>query len=133
MQECKDRLSGSIQEYEAKLSSSMQEYGTRLATSAEAYEANLTASAQEYGKKLEDLLSGLEEIKQELSEKIHTENVKSYRNVQSLVEELKSQISQEQSRRDMGRSRSCLVASVVLGVVNLAVLIGFFLYQMGVF
>lgn len=134
IQECKDRLSGSIQEYETKLAASMQDYGTRLATSAEAYEANLAASAQEYGKKLEDLLSGLEEMKHELSEKIHTENVKSYRNVQTLIEELKSQISQGQNQQDMGKSlKGYLRAAIILGVVNLAVLIVFFLEQLGIF
>ncbi len=80
-----------------------------------------------------ELLEKQDTVKAELSEKVHTENVKSYRNMQTLIEELEAKLD----AADQGEKRSksvtgYLKAAIVLGVLNLLAMAGLFLYEMGI-
>ena len=81
----------------------------------------------------ENLAGQLEAMKAELAEKVHTENVKSYRNMQSLIEELgeKLDTGEQQERRTKSLKRY-LRAAIVLGVLNLLAMAGLFLYELGI-
>ena len=82
-----------------------------------------------------DALAGrLEASRSELSDKIHSENVKSYRNVQALVEELLEKLEEkEQSKEHKKSARGLLRAVLVVGILNLLVMVGWILYEMGIF
>ena len=83
---------------------------------------------------LENATSQLESIKTDLSEKVHTENVKCYRNIQDLFNEFDSKI---EKRDEMEGGVDSVKGYVKLlswfSILNFVVLIIFILYSMGVF
>ncbi len=81
-----------------------------------------------------DILEKLDTMKLELSEKVHNENVKCYRNVQALVEELKREMDQiEMGDRSMKAIKGRFGAAIILGVANLAGILGIAAHLMGLF
>lgn len=83
-------------------------------------------------RKWDEMFAKMDTMKGELSEKVHSENVKCYRNVQALVEELEQKL--EQSQQEEGKPAAGLLkAAVVLGVVNLAALAGIAFYAFGLY
>lgn len=107
-----------------------------LSDITEKYTANLNvlAASMETDKtKIDDLTESLKTMESELSEKIHTENVKCYRNVQASLEELKDQMGVAKEQEDAPNSlKGWLKAAIAIGAVNLVVLVAFFLYELGV-
>lgn len=83
-------------------------------------------------RKWDEMFTKMDTMKGELSEKIHSENVKCYRNVQALVEELEQKMEQSE-QEDAKPTGSFLKAAVVLGVVNLAALAGIAFYAFGLY
>lgn len=83
-------------------------------------------------RKWDEMFAKMDTMKGELSEKVHSENVKCYRNVQALVEELEQKLDQSKED-DAGSSGGLLKAAVVLGVVNLAALAGIAFYAFGLY
>lgn len=82
----------------------------------------------------EDIFEKLESLKGEITEKVHTENVKCYRNVQSLVEETKKELEEAYGESTSGsESKGPLRAAIVLGAVNTGLILLLGLYEMGVF
>ncbi len=94
----------------------------------------LESIRQELSDKLgENLGEQLDTMKTELSEKVHTENVKSYRNMQSLIEELEGKLDTAEQGEKRSRSvKGYLRAAIVLGVLNLLAMAGLFLYELGI-
>lgn len=83
---------------------------------------------------VEELVTKLDTMKNELSEKVHTENVKSYRNIQTLMEELDGKLGQvELGDNSMKTMKGYLKAIIVLGVLNLVAVAGLILYEVGIF
>lgn len=83
-------------------------------------------------RKWDEVFAKLDTVKGELSEKVHSENVKCYRNVQALVEELEQKL--EQSEQEEAKPAGGLLkAAVVLGAVNLAALAGIAFYAFGLY
>lgn len=73
-------------------------------------------------------------LKGELADKIHTENVKSYRNVQALIEELEQKLTEKEQSTERKKSARGLLRTVLfVGILNLLTMIGIFLYELGVF
>lgn len=76
----------------------------------------------------------LEEVKLELGEKIHRENVKCYRNIQTLLEELEGKIERvEIGTQSMKVVKSYFGALIILGVVNFAGIIAIIAHMFGFF
>ena len=82
----------------------------------------------------EDIFEKLDSLKEEITEKVHTESVKCYRNVQSLVEETKKELEEAYGKSTSGsESKGPLRAAIVLGAVNVGLILLLGLYEMGVF
>ena len=73
-------------------------------------------------------------MKLELAEKIHTEDVKCYRNMQDLIKELTVKLEEndtlEKSLNTVKGYTKCLTW---FSVINFVVLVAFILYSLGVF
>ena len=76
----------------------------------------------------------MESIKLDLSEKVHSENVKCYRNIQDLFNEFDSKIEKmEAMEQGVGSIRGYLKCLSWFSVLNFVLLTGYILYSLGVF
>lgn len=83
---------------------------------------------------LETATAQLESIKTDLSEKVHSENVKCYRNIQDLFNEFDSKIEKmDEMERGVGSVKGYVKCLSWFSILNFVVLVGFILYSMGVF
>ena len=83
---------------------------------------------------LQEISQQLDSMKLELAEKIHTEDVKCYRNMQDLIKELTVKLEEndtlEKSLNTVKGYAKCLTW---FSVINFVVLVAFILYSLGVF
>lgn len=83
---------------------------------------------------LENATTQLESIKTDLSEKVHSENVKCYRNIQDLFNEFDSKIEKmDEMEQEVGSVKGYVKCLSWFSILNFVVLIGFILYSLGVF
>lgn len=83
---------------------------------------------------LDNAAAQLESIKTDLSEKVHSENVKCYRNIQDLFNEFDSKIEKmDGMEKTIGSIRGYMKCLTWFSIVNFVVLIAFVLYSLGVF
>lgn len=83
---------------------------------------------------LDNATTQLESIKTELSEKVHSENVKCYRNIQDLFTEFDSKIEKmDEMEKGVGAIRGYLKCLTWFSIINFVVLTGYILYSLGVF
>ena len=83
---------------------------------------------------LDNATTQLESIKTDLSEKVHSENVKCYRNIQDLFTEFDSKIEKmDEMEKGVGSIRGYMKCLTWFSILNFVVLIGFILYSLGVF
>lgn len=75
----------------------------------------------------------LEATKNELAEKVHTENVKCYRNLQDLFKTMDGKIDRMESVPQKVKSvKRSAVFAVILGLLNLVAIAGIYLLQLGI-
>ena len=83
---------------------------------------------------LENATTQLESIKTDLSEKVHSENVKCYRNIQDLFNEFDSKIEKmDEMEQGVGSVKGYVKCLSWFSILNFVILIGFILYSLGVF
>lgn len=83
---------------------------------------------------LENATTQLESIKTDLSEKVHSENVKCYRNIQDLFNEFDSKIEKmDEMEKGVGSVKGYVKCLSWFSILNFVVLIGFILFSLGVF
>lgn len=83
---------------------------------------------------LENATSQLESIKTDLSEKVHSENVKCYRNIQDLFNEFDSKIAKmDEMEKGVGSVKGYAKCLTWFSVLNFVLLIAIILYSLGVF
>ena len=100
--------------------------------------AAVVVMSEEKAKELKDSLGQIEEqlttIKSELSEKVHTENVKCYRNIQDLFRSMEEKVDHLTMIEDKQRTIGVwTIVTAVLGIVNLIALTALMLINLGVF
>ena len=93
---------------------------------------------EEQAAKVEALLgevnSRLDVMKNELAEKVHSENVKSYRNTQDLFKEFGESLEKlDAIDRNAASARGYVKCLTWLSGINFVVLVGYILYSLGVF
>lgn len=128
-----------------KVSAKMDEIGNSITSSVnESVGKELTESRQLTQKQMEELnelrelletiTPQLETVKAELSDKIHSENVKCYRNILDLFKSMEEKMEtvDELSIGVSGLQKSS-IAIIVLAAMNMLGLITFALYELGVF
>ncbi len=106
----------------ASLKVSMDDLENRI----EAQVANNQESAAEQTKAVKDTLQEMTEsldgIKAEVSDRVHSENVKEYRNIQELLKELDhSEEQAEQAQKRYDKLKGKLTGVTVLSVINMIV------------
>lgn len=83
---------------------------------------------------LETAAAQLEAMKNELSEKVHSENVKCYRNIQDLFSELDSKTEKiDAVEKGVTSMQGYLKCLSWFSILNFVLLIGYILYSLGVF
>lgn len=83
---------------------------------------------------LDNATAQLESIKTDLSEKVHSENVKCYRNIQDLFNEFDSKIEKmDEMEKSVGSIRGYVKCLTWFSMINFVLLIAFILYSLGIF
>lgn len=128
-----------------KVSAKMDEIGNSITSSVnESVGKELTESRQltekqveelnELRELLETLTPQLETVKAELSDKIHTENVKCYRNILDLFKSMEEKMETvDEVYHGVSTVRKCSVVIIIIGIINMLGLAAFALYELGVF
>ena len=100
----------------------MDELEKRIEDQVANNQENAAEQTQAMKKTLEDMTSGLDAIKSELSEKVHSENVKQYRNIQDLLKELdNSEEEQKNATTKFTMLKKKVTGVTVITVVNMIV------------
>lgn len=100
----------------------MDELEKRIEDQVANNQENAAEQTQAMKNTLEDMTSGLDAIKSELSEKVHSENVKQYRNIQDLLKELdNSEEEQKNATTKFTMLKKKVTGVTVIKVVNMIV------------
>ena len=92
------------------------------------------AQTEEMKAALEDVAKQLDQMKLELAEKIHTEDVKCYRNMATLIEELTTKIeANDATEKSMTSVKGYIKCLSWFAILNFVVLVAFILYNLGIF
>lgn len=128
-----------------KVSAKMDELGTTITTSVNASVGEKLEEGQQLSEKqlaelqelkelLESLTPQLETVRTELSDKVHTENVKCYRNISDLFKSVEDKLDKMNEVHENVRGiRKCMAVVIMLGIFNLLGLIALALYELGIF
>ena len=140
-----DRVTAKMTEIETSISGQVAEVKRaseeQLATNKQFLEEQAIANKKlsegqiaEVKALLENATTQLESIKTDLSEKVHSENVKCYRNIQDLFNEFDSKIEKmDEMEQGVGSVKGYVKCLSWFAILNFVVLIGFILYSLGVF
>ncbi len=120
------QMDSGLENLNGKLDSGLESLNGKLNSGLEGLNGKLDLGFGSIEKKL-DVCKG------ELSDKVHSENVKSYRNVQALVEELTEKLeAKEQGGERKKSARGLLRAVLIVGILNLLAMAGWILYELGI-
>ncbi len=94
--------------------------------------------AEELKNTLSSLNAQLEVVKSELSEKVHSENVKCYRNVSDLLKNLEDKLEvmakvEHNIDNKTKTIKGCTIAIIVLTIINMLGIAAIVLFELGVF
>ena len=127
-----------IQNFSLSTSEKLEQQTNSMKETLESFSSELTKikteleKLAETSKDDEENSQKLEEVKLELGEKIHRENVKCYRNIQTLLEELEGKIERvEIGTQSMKVVKSYFGALIIIGVVNFSGLIAIIAQMFG--
>ncbi len=89
--------------------------------------------AKELKESLEQVQEQLTVVKNDLSEKVHSENVKCYRNVQDLFRSMDEKVDRlAQIEAKTNRIQGLVTVALVFGIINFGILIALLLMNLGV-
>ena len=135
----KEQIDEMIDKVDAKLNELNATFAERLAenaaNSAEQHE-EVRGLIREYNEKLSETVNGLngqfEKIRSEICEKVHTENVNCYRNVQTLIEESDRKLDGiEEDVSKLSSFKTMLTILIIFAILNFAGLAGIIARMMG--
>lgn len=120
-----------------KVSAKMEEIGTSIGSDLENGQKLSEEQMAQLRETLESLTEQLDTIKGELSEKVHSENVKCYRNVADLFKSMDDKMSAVKKENQVVLQKvtsvhKCTIAVIVLSIVNMIGLVVSVLLNMGV-
>ena len=133
------QIEGMIEKVDAKLNELNETFAERLAENAVgSTEQNeeVRTLIKEHNEKLKETITGLEwqfdRIKNEICEKIHTEDVNCYRNMQALIEESDKKLDKiEEEVLSIASSQTKLTIVIIFTVLNFAGIAGIIARMMG--
>ena len=90
--------------------------------------------AEELKEALSELNTQLEVVKSDLSDKVHSENVKCYRNLADLLKSVENKLEKaNEIEKKVISVHKCVIAIIVLSIINMLALAALALYELGVF
>ncbi len=133
-----EEVSKQIDNLIEKVSAKMEEIGTTIGTDLKEGQKLSEEQVAQLRETLEAITEQLDTIKGELSEKVHTENVKCFRNISDLFKGMDEKIDtvkkdQEISMQKINAVHKCTIAIIVLTALNMLGLTVLALYELGVF
>lgn len=133
-----EEVSKQIDSLIEKVSAKMEEIGTTIGSDLKDGQKLSEEQIADLKETLSSLTEQLDTIKGELSEKVHSENVKCYRNVADLFKSMDDKMDAVKKDNEITMIKvasvhKCTVAIIVLSVVNLLGLAVLALYELGVF
>ena len=131
------QMDSGLENLNGKLDSGLESLNGKLDSGLESLNGKLDSGLEGLNGKLDlgfgSIEKKLDVCKGELSDKVHSENVKSYRNVQALVEELTEKLeAKEQGGERKKSARGLLRAVLIVGILNLLTMAGWILYELGI-
>lgn len=92
---------------------------------------------EQQAEELKDMLSELnvqlDGVKTDLSDKVHSENVKCYRNLAELLKSVELKLDgANEIEKKVSSVHKCTIAIIILSILNMLGLVGFALYEMGI-
>lgn len=135
----RDKMEGMASKVDAKMKELNETFAERLAenavNSSEQNEA-VKKLIEEQNEKLNGTVQGLngqfEQVKNEICEKVHTENVKCYRNIQTLFEESDEKVNRMKDELySMSSVKVWIKVVTILAALNLVGLAVFIVYALG--
>ena len=136
-----DRVNAKMQEIEASMTDNIEGFGKNISGNIDDLERSVGEDISKAGSESSDMLRSLGELnnqlvalKQEISEKVHTENVKCYRNIQDLFKSMDEKVDSVYAIEKQIRSaKTFSILTFVFALINTFGLIMFSLYVCGVF
>ena len=121
-----------------KVTAKMDEIGVSIGKDVAEGQKLIEEQMEELKETFATVNAQLETLKAELSDKVHTENVKCYRNISDLFKDMDEQIASiqriEQKVEKKAESvHKCTIALIVLTVINMLGVLAVILMEMGVF
>ncbi|MBO5303980.1 MAG: hypothetical protein J6A75_11160 [Lachnospiraceae bacterium] len=135
-----DRIDDMVAKVDAKLNELNETFAERLAENAVSSTEqcdNIKNLIDEQNAKLTETVESLngqfDKIKSEICEKVHTEDVKCYRNIQTLFEDADKRMDMMKAEIDrLGSVKKMLKVITVVSILNLAGLAAFVIYALGI-
>lgn len=117
-----------------KVTSKMDEIGTTIEKDLEDGQQLSKQQMSELQDTLDTVTTALETLKGELSEKVHSENVKCYRNVADLFKSMEDKLDKvNEVEKKVLSVKKCTIAIIVLTVINMLGLAAFAFFELGAF
>ena len=126
-----------LKEKERQLQQQMEQFSKGMDAKLAQVSIQMDSSLENLNRKLDSGFGSIEKkldvCKGERSDKVHSENVKSYRNVQALAEELNEKLEEKEQGGERKKSaRGLLRAVLIVGILNLLAMAGWILYELGI-
>lgn len=133
-----EEVSKQIDNLIEKVSAKMEEIGTTIGADLKDGQKLSEEQVAQLRETLESLTEQLDTIKGELSEKVHSENVKCYRNVADLFKSMDEKMDavkndHQVTMQKMDSIHKCTIAIIVLTILNMLGLTVLALNELGVF
>ncbi len=135
-----EQIDGMVNKVDAKLKELNETFAERLAENAvnstEQNEA-VRKLIDEYQDKMSEAIKGLdgqfEAVKNEICEKVHTEDVKCYRNMQTLIEESDRKIEETKDAvAELASLKTMVKVTLVFAALNFVGLAAFLIHVLGI-
>ncbi len=124
----------STEEVKVKLGKQVTEEKESMPTTSSEITTEIQKISGEIQEASEQIQKTLGEQGKSIEEKIHVENVKTYRNIQAVLEEMDKKMAKaEQQEKQMESLKTYVKCTTWFSVITLVVLILYILYSLGVF
>lgn len=129
-----EELNKNIQIVIDKMDQFMQSMGNRLSTEVQGSLNESKSLLTTMDETIQNVNVTVEGMKKDISENIHEENVRNYRNVQMVIVDLeKKMVQKEEHDKDVKSLKTILQCTTWIAVINFIVLVAYILFQLKVF
>lgn len=116
----------------AKVTAKMDEIENSMRENAEDGKRLNEAQARELKESLEQITEQLTTVKTELSDKVHTENVKCYRNISELFKNMEEKLNGMSGlEKNLNMVKGCAVAAMLVSILNFIVMMVMMVVSLG--